>query len=363
MLAVHAAMHVALISPRQLSPPTPTHPSQSSAPPGVLWEVSAELASLGVSLVGPTREMAYLRASGVRGQLAGTAAHLVLELELRTLQVRSFCFVKSRGAFAFRLGLTVLCRLNVRSPGESVLAPDSVHKASCLVAIHLCPPAAPAPPQLDNPSPWVSLPVTLMVPAPISKLTSTVAAAVELQRKPALVARLALWQRRPAGVVCVEQADVQLAPVAVYVEQQHAMQLAEFLGSLAASTEAAAAAAAGSSAADQPPARSRGGAAAALGAAGGEGSVAGALSGSRAASEASFAAAGPSSAAAGSAAAALVPPLQLSAAGLGAVASPVGARLPGLPADLEALLSGQGSALLAPSEQKVRTRGAGLLGN
>lgn len=200
----------------------------------------------------------------------------------------------------------------------------------------------------------MSLPVTLMVPAPISKLTSTVAAAVELHRKPALVARLALWQRRPAGVVCVEQADVQLAPVAVYVEQQHAMQLAEFLGGLAASTEAAAAAATSPSASSQRPARSRGGTAGAAAAAGGEGSVAGALSGSRAASEASFHASGPSGAAVGGAAAALVPPLQLNAAGLGAVATPMGTRLPGLPADLEALLSGQGSALLAPAEQKVR---------
>lgn len=189
-----------------------------------------------------------------------------------------------------------------------------------------------------------------MVPAPISKLTSTVAAAVELQRKPALVARLALWQRRPAGVVCVEQAELQLAPVAVYVEQLHAMQLAEFLGGLAASTEAAAAAAATAPTSAQPSARGRGGAAAA---AGGEGSVAGAHSGSRAPSEVSFSAAGPSSAAVGGAAAALVPPLQLSAAGLGAVATPAGARLPGLPPDLEALLSGQGSALLAPAEQKV----------
>jgi hypothetical protein len=191
-----------------------------------------------------------------------------------------------------------------------------------------------------------------MVPAPISKLTSTVAAAVELHRKPALVARLALWQRRPAGVVCVEQADVQLAPVAVYVEQQHAMQLAEFLGGLAASTEAAAAAAtAGSSLSTRPPVRSHSTAAPA--AARGEGSIAGALSSSRAASEVSFHASGPSGAAVGGMAASLVPPLQLNAAGLGAVATPVGARLPGLPPDLEALLSGQGSALLAPAEQKV----------
>ena len=198
-----------------------------------------------------------------------------------------------------------------------------------------------------------------MVPAPISKLTSTVAAAVELHRKPALVARLALWQRRPAGVVCVEQADLQLAPVAVYVEQQHALQLAEFLGGLAASTEAAVAAAAAASA-GHTPALGHAGAAAGPPAAG-DGSMGGALSGSRAGSEASFYAAGPSGAAAVGGA---VPPLPLSAAGLGAVASPAGARLPGLPPDLEALLSGQGSALLAPAEQKVRRagRGAGFLG-
>lgn len=53
---------------------------------GLRWQVSADLASLGVSLVAPTREMAYLQAAGLRVQLAGTAAHLVLDLELRRLQ-------------------------------------------------------------------------------------------------------------------------------------------------------------------------------------------------------------------------------------------------------------------------------------
>jgi hypothetical protein len=141
-----------------------------------------------------------------------------------------------------------------------------------------------------------------MVPAPFSKLTSTVAAAVDVQRKPALVARLALWQRRPAGVLCVELADLQLAPVAVYVEQQHALQLAEFLGGLSGSFEAAAAAAA-----------------AAAGHGGGSG---GAESSSQAGSEASFHQA---AVAAGAAAV-----MAHGSSSLGAGAS-VAARLPGLP--------------------------------
>lgn len=55
---------------------------------GLLWEVRADLASLGVSLVAPTREMAYLHAGGISAELAGTSAHWVLEVELRSLQVR-----------------------------------------------------------------------------------------------------------------------------------------------------------------------------------------------------------------------------------------------------------------------------------
>lgn len=77
-----------------------------------------------------------------------------------------------------------------------------------------------APPQVDNPSPWASLPVTLLLPAPLSKLASTVTAAVERHRRPALRAALAWWERRPAGVVCVERAELALAPLAVYIEQQ-----------------------------------------------------------------------------------------------------------------------------------------------
>lgn len=38
-----------------------------------------------------------------------------------------------------------------------------------------------------------------------------------------------------AGVLCIEHADLQVAPVGVYVEQQHALQLAGFLSSLGTS--------------------------------------------------------------------------------------------------------------------------------
>lgn len=92
--------HHALLRAYALQPPRP--------PPGVLWEVSADLASLGVSLVGPVREMAYLRAGGVRGQLAGTAAHLVLDLELRTLQVRRVRLFVSKHYFAHYFACGVL---------------------------------------------------------------------------------------------------------------------------------------------------------------------------------------------------------------------------------------------------------------
>ncbi|PSC70464.1 Methionine gamma-lyase isoform A [Micractinium conductrix] len=242
---------------------------------GLLWEVSADLAWLGVSLVGATSEAAYLRAGGLKAEVAGTAAHLILDVELRHLQ-------------------------------------------------------------LDNPSPWVALPVTLMVPAPVSRLTSTVAAAVDVARKPALVARLALWQRRPAGVLCVEQADLQLAPVAVYVEQQHALALAEFLAHLASSFEAAAAAAAtaGGGAQHAGAAVAAGGAAApASGTGDGEGS-------SRAGSEAAW------TAATGS----IMSPTAAAAAAAAAAAP--ARRLPELPPELEALLSGR-SAGPAAAEQKV----------
>lgn len=235
-------------------------------------------------------------------------------------------------------------------------APSRLYAWPAAARLQPCPPlgahpaplACPAAPlQLDNPSPWVALPVTLMVPAPISRLTSTVAAAVELQRRPAVVARLELWQRRPAGVLCVEEADLQLAPVAVFVEQRHALQLAEFLGHLSASfaaAEAAATAAAATLGAGRADGTSTGAPAAAL-----PGSAAGDTDGcSLAGSEASLHAG-----AAGSAASAAAGVLGGGSSAVAAPPTPL--RLPGLPPEVAALLGGSSlsGAGLAPTEQKV----------
>lgn len=306
------------------------------------------MAWLGVSVVGSAQEVAYLRASGLRADARGTAAHLMLDLELRQLQVTGGLALPCCALSALQgavpphaspgwVGGRVLQALRWRAKQGRSKEVAAVHPAPH--PSWRCPAAL----QLDNPSPWVALPVTLLTPAPISRLTSTVAAAVELQRRPAVVARLELWQRRPAGVLCVEEAELQLAPLAVFVEQRHALHLAEFLAHLGASFSAAVAAAA-AAAPSVRRGRAGGTAAGTPAAAGVPGSAAGdADSSSHAGSEASLhvpAAGSATSAAAG---------------GLGARGGVAAAlRLPGLPPEVEALLSGgQGGAWLAPAEQKV----------
>eukprot|EP00887_Chlorella_sp_A99_P007395 scaffold2.g7395.t1 len=232
-------------------------------PPGLLWEVSAGLASVGLSLVGATQELSYLRAGELEASVAASAARYTLGLELRTLQV-------------------------------------------------------------DNPSPWASLPVMLMLPAPTSRLASSVAGAVDLARRPAVRARLAVWQRRPAGVLCVEHAELELSPMAVFVEQQHATELGEFLARLAADFS-------GRSGRGSSGAPSAGGASAAeLLACEPGGAAAGARAPSRGADSSAASEAGSTSAATGAPSA--------------------------LHADLEALLGGgQGLGLLPQHDQKIYT--------
>lgn len=71
----------------RLGPQRGVHRPSAPSFAGLLWEVGADLAWLGVSLVGAAQEVAYLRGSGLRASLKGTAAHLMLDLELRELQV------------------------------------------------------------------------------------------------------------------------------------------------------------------------------------------------------------------------------------------------------------------------------------
>lgn len=66
-----------------LPPPPAPHP-----PAGLLWEVTAELASVGLSMASPTHELGYLRAGGLRTTVAVSAARFVVDLEVKSLQVR-----------------------------------------------------------------------------------------------------------------------------------------------------------------------------------------------------------------------------------------------------------------------------------
>jgi len=136
-----------------------------------IWEIVVDLSSVGISLVSATHEVAYLRMTGAR-------------------------LTAAAGAARHSLGFTV----------KGI--------------------------QLDNPSPWVAFPVTLVLPAPVSRLGSSMAAAVEMTPAPALQILVSLWQRRPAGVLCVEVAQFKMRSVAVYLDQQHLEEVAAVVGTV-----------------------------------------------------------------------------------------------------------------------------------
>ncbi len=149
----------------------PTAPGELSLTGFPIWEIIVDLSSVGISLVSSTHEVAYLRLTGAR-------------------------ITAAAGAARHSLGLTV----------KGI--------------------------QLDNPSPWVAFPVTLVLPAPVSRLGSSMAAAVEMTPAPALHVLVSLWQRRPAGVLCVEIAQFQMRSVAVYLDQQHLQEVAAVVGTV-----------------------------------------------------------------------------------------------------------------------------------
>ncbi len=67
--------------------------SRRPTPAGLLWEVSAELASVGLSLTSPSQELCYVRAGQLRATVAVSAARRVVDLEVKTLQVSWWCLV------------------------------------------------------------------------------------------------------------------------------------------------------------------------------------------------------------------------------------------------------------------------------
>lgn len=90
--------------------------------------------------------------------------------------------------------------------------------------------------QLDDPRPWRGFPVVLACPAPAGPLTrARLAPNQEGERRSVRALRLqgAMWRRRPAGVLCVEDADVRVAPVALYLQQDHVAELIAHVNRLA----------------------------------------------------------------------------------------------------------------------------------
>ena len=138
---------------------------------GPIWEISVDLSSVGISFVGPWQEVAYLRLTETHATAAADAARHSFSLTVKGIQV-------------------------------------------------------------DNPSPWVAFPVTLVLPAPASKLSSSVAAAVERSPPRALDLFISLWQRRPAGVLCVEVVQLQVHSVGVYLDQQHLEEAASIVSGM-----------------------------------------------------------------------------------------------------------------------------------
>ena len=141
---------------------------KSKSPGDLRWSVRFSLKSIGASLVGNNDEIAYARLSSCSFQLAAGISGLATRVQIDTIQV-------------------------------------------------------------DNPSPFATFPVSLVLPAPVSRLSKSVADAVELIRPPALVGSLSLWKRHRSGVLCVEALKIDIPSLALYIDQDHAMNLFEIV--------------------------------------------------------------------------------------------------------------------------------------
>ncbi|KFM26705.1 Methionine gamma-lyase [Auxenochlorella protothecoides] len=140
---------------------------ETAAASGLQWRVSASLAGVGLSAVVGGCEVAYARATRLAARLAVGPAHLSLGLESAALQ-------------------------------------------------------------LDDPRPRAAFPVVAALPAPRQGLAprrvDDLLAGGE--RQAGLAAALTLWRRRPAGVLCVEDARLTCAPLALWLAQEHLEALA-----------------------------------------------------------------------------------------------------------------------------------------
>ena len=82
--------------------------------------------------------------------------------------------------------------------------------------------------QVENPEPAAAYPAVFIMPASHSFFRAPGRAStlpVSLRRQAAVTLRLAVWENRPGGVLCVERAELNVAPFAAELEHLHLLDL------------------------------------------------------------------------------------------------------------------------------------------
>jgi len=199
-----------------MAPPQP-QPLNKHAAVGQLWELSINMASVGLSIIANGSEVLYLRAEAMCASASASSACYAVAVNLKTLQVDNpsiYDFSASSshgGALSNRHHHHSSSSGGVEGGGEDGGASSSSSPAAAAAFF----------------------PVILLMPAPANGLLGgSAVSVVEKHRKPALNASLVVWKRRPAGVFCVEHADLQLGSIGVYIEQKHITELIGVLSQL-----------------------------------------------------------------------------------------------------------------------------------
>jgi hypothetical protein len=199
---------------------TPLQPLNKHAAVGQLWELSINMASVGLSIIANGSEVLYLRAGAMYASASASSACYAVAVNLKTLQVDNPS-IYDFSASSFHGGGGALSnrhRHHSSSSGGGEGGGGDGGASSSSSS-----PAAAA----------SFFPVILLMPAPASGLLGgSAVSVVEKHRKPALNASLVVWKRRPAGVFCVEHADLQLGSIGVYIEQKHVTELIGVLSQL-----------------------------------------------------------------------------------------------------------------------------------
>lgn len=245
---------------------SPTGAGAAAPPPESEWqvEVSASVAGVAVSLVSERRELLYALLQGFHGSLLVGPAKVAAAASLAHVRwdncLRGAAFpIMVYGPVGRSLFNTALLLPMPPPPsaagGAGAAAAAGGSGGSGGAGRLLALPAAPAPAAGQASAAGAGADATAP-PAPASAAASssspqpataagastsaagTPAAAVARLPPPALSVRLVVWRNRPGGVVCVQNASVAAAPLAVSIEETHLRELIGLASRMAAAATA-----------------------------------------------------------------------------------------------------------------------------